>query len=451
MPRQRLDQVDAMRPMKQAGVIGTHVLTYFVPAAAIVSTNAVMLLTHFSREGFFFISACMLTYAYMDLGRGDLRRFYGRRLVAVAVPYLCWTVIYFLYLLPTAHYASAAAALENFAIELATGYYQLYFLLIIMQYYLVFPLLVMFLRRTRGHHGAIVVIAALGHVALMTLMHWTIVPVLRTGWIREFTPYAFYLIAGSIAAFHLEAVNEWLVRHARLVIALTVAAALFAEAVYFLAEKGVTTVLGSGNDPFQPSVVPFDLGAIACLYLLGVALVEPGRSRRLRVVVRSGSDNSYGVYLSQMLFINALIWAGWARLDSVVWWPLLCAATVVIVFLAGVALTSLLARTPLAVPLTGRQRQPWAKRGPVSGRPSRDETVLIGENHGLHPVAQPELGQHPGDVSLDRGLGDGQRRGYLRVGQAGGQQPENLDLPRGQLSEGLRRGGRVTGRGEVLD
>jgi len=36
MPRQRLAPVDAMRPMKQAGVIETHVLTYFVPGAAIV-------------------------------------------------------------------------------------------------------------------------------------------------------------------------------------------------------------------------------------------------------------------------------------------------------------------------------------------------------------------------------------------------------------------------------
>jgi peptidoglycan/LPS O-acetylase OafA/YrhL len=385
MPRQRLDQVDAMRPMKQAGVISTHVLTFFVPAAASVSTGAVMLLTHFSREGFFFISACMLTYAYMDLDSGGLRRFYGRRLVAVTIPYLCWSVIYFLYLLPTAHYASAPAALEKFAEELATGYYQLYFLLIIMQYYLVFPLLVMFLRRTRDHHGAIVVIAALGHVALMTLLHWTIVPVLRTGWIEEFTPYAFYLFAGSIAAFHLEAVNEWLVRHVRLVIALTVAAALAAEAVYFLADMGVTTVLGSGNDPFQPSVIPFDVGAIACLYLLGVALVKPGRSRRLRAAVRSGSDNSYGVYLSQMLFINALIWAGWARLDSVVWWPLLCAATVVIVFLAGVALTSLLARTPLAVPLTGRQQQPWGTWWPRSTAGPADDTA--GSGRRPEPVA----------------------------------------------------------------
>jgi hypothetical protein len=77
-----------------------------------------------------------------------------------------------------------------------------------------------------------------------------------------------------------------------------------------------------------------------------------------------------------MLFINALIWLGWAKLDSVVWWPLLCAATVVIVYLSCVALTSLLARTALAVPLTGRPRQPWATLLPRRmASPARDTTV----------------------------------------------------------------------------
>lgn len=76
-------------------------------------------------------------------------------------------------------------------------------------------------------------------------------------------------------------------------------------------------------------------------------------------MVRSGSDNAYGVYLSQMLFITALAWLGWERLSSAVPWPLLCLLTVVIVYLCCVALTALLARTPLAVPLTGRKQQPW--------------------------------------------------------------------------------------------
>jgi peptidoglycan/LPS O-acetylase OafA/YrhL len=262
-------------------------------------------------------------------------------------------------------------------------------------------------------------------------MHWTIVPVLRTGWIREFTPYAFYLIAGSIAAFHLDAVNEWLVRHVRLVIALTVAAALAAEAVYFLADAGVTTVLGSGNDPFQPSVIPFDVGAIACLYLLGVALVKPGRSRRLRAAVRSGSDNSYGVYLSQMLFINALIWAGWARLDSVVWWPLLCAATVVIVFLAGVALTSLLARTPLAVPLTGRQQQPWATWWPRSTAGPANDTAVSGQRpepvaagHTGAPGRVPDLRASDG-IAADQASAGQRERGARHDGKLWLRQPAN--------------------------
>ena len=106
MARRRLDQVDAMRPIKQAGVISTHSVLYFAPAAASVGSGAALLLLHVSREGFFFISACMLTYAYADLGVGGLRRYYGRRCLSVVIPYLCWTVIYFLYLLPTSHYVS---------------------------------------------------------------------------------------------------------------------------------------------------------------------------------------------------------------------------------------------------------------------------------------------------------------------------------------------------------
>ncbi len=77
--RRRLDHVDAMRPVKQVGVVSTHSILFFAPAAASVGSGAALLLLHVSREGFFFISACMLMYAYEDLNRGALRRFYWRR------------------------------------------------------------------------------------------------------------------------------------------------------------------------------------------------------------------------------------------------------------------------------------------------------------------------------------------------------------------------------------
>ena len=278
----------------------------------------------------------------------------------MVIPYLCWTVIYFLYLLPTAHYTSLSSALAHLARMAETGYYQLYFLLVIMQFYLVFPLVLMLLRRTRGHHGRLIAAAAAAQVAIAIATHWQLLPALMQEYAQQDAlSYLLYLIGGSVVAFHLDEVHAWVVRHARLIIALTVAAGLAAEGIYFLAQYGVTTVLGSGNDPFQPSVIPFNIGAITCGYLAGVALVRPWRSRRTKAAVRVGSDDAYGIYLSQMLFITALTWLGWGKLSSTVPWPLLCLATVGIVFACCLALTGLLARTPLAVPLTGRTQVPW--------------------------------------------------------------------------------------------
>jgi peptidoglycan/LPS O-acetylase OafA/YrhL len=121
----------------------------------------------------------------------------------------------------------------------------------------------------------------------------------------------------------------------------------------------VVSWLGSSADPFQPIVIPFNIGAIACIYLIGVALVHRRRSKRTRAAVQSGSDNSYGIYLAQVLFITILSWIGWRHLNVFLPWPLVSVITVAIVFLSCIALTELLARTPLAKPLTGRTRVPW--------------------------------------------------------------------------------------------
>ena len=46
------------------------------------------------------------------------------------------------------------------------GYYQLYFLLVIMQFYLVFPLVLWLLRSTKGHHGLVIAVAAAAQLAI---------------------------------------------------------------------------------------------------------------------------------------------------------------------------------------------------------------------------------------------------------------------------------------------
>ncbi len=371
--RKRLGQIDAIRPVKQAGVVATHVLIYFAPPWGNMTSNAALLLLHVCRETFFFISACMLTYGYMDLRRAGLRRFYWRRFVSVGIPYLCWNLIYLLWGMRGTGYPSVSAAIAHYGRLLATGYYQLYFLLVIMQFYLVYPLVLALLKRTRGHHGVVIAVTALAQLVICILTHWHLLPAVLVTYAQENAfSYVLFLVGGAVVAFHLDEVDRWVRANAYLVVALTLLAAIFAEAVYYLSKLGVTSVLGSGNDPFQPSVVPFNVGAIACVYLVGVVLVRPWRSRRVKAWVRSGVDNAYGVYLSQMLFITLLNDHGWGRLCEVISWPLVIGMTVVVVYACAVMLTSLLARTPLAVPLTGRKQVPWSTLIPRQWRAAAD-------------------------------------------------------------------------------
>ncbi|MGH9101314.1 MAG: hypothetical protein ACRDV8_13935, partial [Acidimicrobiales bacterium] len=80
----------------------------------------------------------------------------------------------------------------------------------------------------------------------------------------------------------------------------------------------------------------------------------------------------------------------WHSLDGVLPWPLVAAMAVAIVVLACVLLSSILARTPLSVALTGRKRERWSTWLPQDWRRSdegeRRESVSPIDIDGNAPV-----------------------------------------------------------------
>ncbi|MGD0239588.1 MAG: acyltransferase [Streptosporangiaceae bacterium] len=365
--RQRLDHIDAMRPLKQAGVVSTHTIIAFTPVSALVFSNAALLLLHVSREAFFAISACMLTYAYSGLKRDSMKKFYWRRFVAVGIPYLVWNAIYFVWFIYAVRentYSNAWVALRYFGRQLEIGYDQLYFLIVIAEFYVAFPIVLWVLRKTRGHHALLVGVAAVLQVFFAIGVHWGLFGYRAGEYAQEFAPfYVLYLVGGAVVACHLSEVHDWLMSHKLLIVSLTVVTALFAEGVYFLTKGAGATALGDAADPFEPTVIPFNVCVIALGYLAGMWLVEPRRHRWIRKATRVGSDDSYGIFLAQMLFITALaLWGGRNFAEAMpfyVWVPL----SIAFAYLGSIALTELIARTPLAVALTGRKQVPWWSPG----------------------------------------------------------------------------------------
>ena len=118
--------------------------------------------------------------------------------------------------------------------------------------------------------------------------------------------YPLYLIGGVIAAFYLERFHDWVVRHWRgLLVAWTAVSARSRSCSTLRNDTAASAQACScrAATPSPPSVIPYDVGAIVAVYLLGVYLVSPKRSARTRAIVASGSEAAYGIYVSQLLWI----------------------------------------------------------------------------------------------------------------------------------------------------
>ncbi len=399
--RPRLHHVDYMRPFKQGVVITTHSLLLFAPAAS-ATAGAALLVTHLGRYAFMFISAAMLVYAYPKLERKDLGHFWRRRLLAVAIPYALWTLFYFFWenvpgvpgpYRPTGGLAgSVSTSLSHLGFLLLTGYYQLYFLVLLLEFYIVYPLLLRLLRRGGRRPWLLLAISAAAELGMTSLLHWGLMPGWMSGFwgTREVWYYQLYLVAGGLTALYYREVHAWLCRHWRLILLVSGITLVAAEASYWLADLKIVPGLGGTNltDAFQPVVVPLFMSLIGAIYLLGVVVAHPRAPAWIRAAAQSGADNSFGIYMSQVLFLSLLAMLGWGKLATSLSWPVVVIGAVVVAFVCSAAFTSVLARLPGAKATCGRPRQRWSRaqasrpRPPqlVAGTPATGERGWTGDD-----------------------------------------------------------------------
>ncbi len=359
--RPRLTHVDAMRPVKQLGVVSTHSLQWFAPAANI-GVGAGLMLTHVTRFAFMFISAAMLVYAYPVLRREQWRTFWRRRLLAVALPYVTWTLVYFaLGIVQSGQVGSIVGDAERLRLLLLTGYDQLYFLVLLLQFYLLYPAFLWLVRRTEHHHWWLLAASLAVELVMFWLVHEQALPAWMLGkWAtRELWNYELFVVAGAVMAWHYEPVHAWLCGHWRaLLVAIAVAVAA-GEAWYAVALHVPGLAGGDPSDPFQPIEIPLYLGLITLVYLLGVMMTSDRWPGWLQALVQAGADYSYGIYLSQVLVATPLMMLGWRSLDAYVPWEVVTAGGIVVIFIVAGLLTALLARLPGARATAGIPRRTW--------------------------------------------------------------------------------------------
>jgi membrane-bound acyltransferase YfiQ involved in biofilm formation len=383
-----LEMFNLFRVIACAAVLAQHSFIWTNMEGNFVGTGFITIL-HLSRTSFFFLTALVVTYAQIDHPRstGDLWR---RRYTLVGVPYLAWTGIYLVFSLitVTASWDEVGAFLRH---NVLLGFSQMYFVIVIFQFYLFFPLLMKLLRAV-DHRWILA-----GSLAFATLiglfLHYPswFSPLSGANqtinqsfpWGRNILVYQEFIVAGMLVAWHFDEVIGFVSRHYRRILLVSGATGVLMVLWYMISVWSGSSV-ERASDIYEPQAALWCLAAIAGVFALswwwhqGTAGSHMFGARRRLPSVAYLAGLTGGIFFAHTIFINLLR----SALDSsglaahLPWY-----ANVAILFVATVASTGAFVALVLRTPLR------WVLGGPVR---SEERASYARRRAATAPVAVPK-------------------------------------------------------------
>lgn len=207
MTKSRIYEIDILKGIAIIAVLIIHTTSNAVvqlnkSSLSYIIFTVVNRLSQFAVPAFIFASAMLLMYNYGD--GCDWKLFYKRRLKNVLMPYAVWTIIYGAYL-HIVHHVPLRSILTIKNLLFGGMFYHLYFIVIIVQLYLIFPVL-LYVYRYIGKNI---------YTVVLSIVLFQIVDVLAYRYfISKFLQYSSYLfityISFILAGMYVgENIREW--------------------------------------------------------------------------------------------------------------------------------------------------------------------------------------------------------------------------------------------------
>lgn len=367
MKKAHLYEIDLMRAFIILGVVCVHVISFFATQTkALTPTNigfdGALSTLHFTRESFMFITGLVLFHTYYHRPL-KVASFWAKRLKLIAIPYVAWTALYILFEGTYLHGFSWAphAMLARFGTALATGnQFFLYYLLVTMQLYLVFPWMVKLLKKYHSLHGWIFAGSFVVELGLMALNQFYLQGInvnTLPGWLafvvqfrdRFVLTYEFWFIAGAIFAIHYEKIRAWLLTHTHVILGgftfmLVVLWGHFAFVRLVLHESDSLSVL-----VLQPVMIPYSFMMTLLLWRVGVQWSRQRVDLSHRLLNRSiqfFARTSFGIFLVHPIALHFVAVADYALHPSPTWRLPWAVVSIAMVYLTAGLLAYAIGKVP---------------------------------------------------------------------------------------------------------
>lgn len=320
--RPHVYELDPLRTVTAASVVAVHVLAFTVyldhSDIGVQVQNALVVALHFTREVFIFVTAFALVYVYYGKPFA-LKQFWAKRSIGTLLPYCIWSVVYVWVNGPG---QTPVTFIKTAIIDILTGNasYQLYYILLTLQFYLILPLFLLFLKCVAHHPWKVLAISFVIQVVLFyadyhllqqgTLASsgfWQIVAQYQD---RFVLIYQFYFVLGGFTALYFQQIRSYLLRYGWIV-ACGVVTAIAALWLHFVLQVRVyQEPMGYATSVLQPVMVFYSLAVIlfalwlACRWACHTKQDGLPRGYRTWQVL---SDASFGVYLIHALLLTAIL------------------------------------------------------------------------------------------------------------------------------------------------
>ncbi|WP_245569714.1 acyltransferase [Gordonia shandongensis] len=364
---------DFVRVLLFTGVVVAHSVNGLnVEPDVVRSAGLVGTLLHVTRYGFVAVTLFVLVLSMRGRTMTPTQ-FWRRRFGLIVGPYLVWTLVYTItdhLVIQNNPFPSIDVLLRDLALSTVTGNgkYQLYFLLISMQIYLVFPLLSAIFERTAHRPWTVIAVGFAIQGTMFVVYQYLPRPegaaweqVYHNMW-KTLPMYALFIAIGAMAAYHHSAMEDWLRRRAVPVTVVAVLACAVTIAAYWSA-TGPGDVPPSTTTPWNPTIMPWLIGSLVLLWL-GAMTWDRLRASGAPVgerFVSWATVRAFGVFAVHPLLLDAVARAGFfGTLHS--WFPgspaLRSIVLVLVVLVSSLLVVDVLLRTPVSRWFVARDRIP---------------------------------------------------------------------------------------------
>lgn len=323
--KEKIKEIEALRSISFVAVVTQHVVGYlgFLPNllfADILFFSFILTLNRFAIPVFVFITGFVLFYNYYE--KLNYQRFIYNRLKDTLIPYTSWVIIYNIWF----HYINNTSTndLLNFAKEVifniltGNGMYHLWYVVMILQMYLLFPVFRnLFIKFNKNNKAVFIVLLSGLFDILLLLMANYIIPLylehypsnLMTDFFtiyrhKIFISWFFYLALGGFIAINYEKFKLLMKNVDNFKIYILTASIILATIFSFYDAKFSFegyTVIYNATAPLTIQMFIYSVLLMVIVYNFTVSLDK--KFKKISFFLRFLGQYSFGAYLIHPLYI----------------------------------------------------------------------------------------------------------------------------------------------------